>query len=143
LDFGRFQNGEVKIHTIQAHQTILRLEVLQGRVVHQRQIKPNIVVVDGKEEVTELFGDYDPETMVVRVWMRTAAKKEVTSFGTFLSTRCHEFCHQLDYRKFNFADSWHIRGFYECTAANHCAELRRRRRMVYWVAAERQDGNSG
>jgi hypothetical protein len=50
LDFGRFQNGEVKIHTIQAHQTVLRLDVLWGRVVPQRQIKPNIVIVDGKEE---------------------------------------------------------------------------------------------
>jgi hypothetical protein len=40
----------------------------------------------------ELFGDYDPETSVIRVWMRTAVRKEVTSFGTFLSTLCHEFC---------------------------------------------------
>ena len=43
---------------------------------------------------TELFGDYTPETMLIRVWMRTAVRKEVTSFGTFLSTLCHEFCHQ-------------------------------------------------
>ena len=39
---------------------------------------------------TELFGDYTPETMLIRVWMRTAVRKEVTSFGTFLSTLCHE-----------------------------------------------------
>jgi hypothetical protein len=45
---------------------------------------------------TELFGDYQPETMLIRVWMRTAERKEVTSFGTFLSTLCHEFCHHLD-----------------------------------------------
>lgn len=62
---------------------------------------------------TELFGDYTPETMVIRVWMRTAVRKEVTSFGTFLSTLCHEFCHHLDYKKFGFPDSWHTRGFYE------------------------------
>ena len=43
---------------------------------------------------TELFGDYTSETMLIRVWMRTAVRKEVTSFGTFLSTLCHEFCHQ-------------------------------------------------
>lgn len=65
---------------------------------------------------TELFGDYAPETMVIRVWMRTAVRKEITSFGTFLSTLCHEFCHHLDYRKFGFADSWHTRGFYERAA---------------------------
>ena len=50
----------------------------------------------------ELFGDYAPETMLIRVWMRTAVRKEVTSFGTLLSTLCHEFCHHLDYQKFGF-----------------------------------------
>jgi hypothetical protein len=66
---------------------------------------------------TELFGDYQPETMLIRLWMRTAVRKEVTSFGTFLSTLCHEFCHHLDFQSFRFADSWHTRGFYERTAA--------------------------
>lgn len=27
---------------------------------------------------TELFGDFDPEAMLIRVWMRTAARKDVT-----------------------------------------------------------------
>jgi len=36
---------------------------------------------------------------------RTAVHKEVTSFGTFLSTLCHEFCHHLDFKKFGFTDS--------------------------------------
>ena len=71
---------------------------------------------------TELFGDYTPETKLVRVWMRTAVRKEVTSFGTFLSTLCHEFCHHLDFQRFGFSDSWHTRGFYERAAAlYHCA----------------------
>jgi hypothetical protein len=62
---------------------------------------------------TELFGDYDPETMLIRAWMRTAVRKEITSFGTFLSTLCHEFCRHLDFQRFRFSDSWHTRGFYE------------------------------
>jgi hypothetical protein len=66
---------------------------------------------------TELFGDYNPETMLIRVWMKTAVRKEITSFGTFLSTLCHEFCHHLDYQQFGFPDSWHTRGFYGRTAA--------------------------
>jgi hypothetical protein len=66
---------------------------------------------------TELFGDYTPETMLIRVWMRTAVRKEVTSFGTFLSTLCHEFCHHLDFQRFGFPDSWHTRGFYERAGA--------------------------
>jgi hypothetical protein len=65
---------------------------------------------------TELFGDYDPGTMNIRLWMRTAVRKDVTSFGTFLNTLCHEFCHHLDFHLFKFEDSWHTRGFYERTA---------------------------
>jgi hypothetical protein len=61
----------------------------------------------------ELFGDYAPDSMLIRVWMRTAIRREVTSFGTFLSTLCHEFCHHLDFKRFGFVDSWHTRGFYE------------------------------
>ncbi len=65
---------------------------------------------------TELFGDYDPKTAVIRVWMRTAVRKQVTSYGTFLSTLCHEFCHHLDMARLGFRDSPHTRGFYERTA---------------------------
>jgi len=54
---------------------------------------------------SELFGDYDPSTMAIRVWMRTAIKKNVTSFGTFLSTLLHEYCHHLDFQLFHFPDS--------------------------------------
>jgi hypothetical protein len=63
----------------------------------------------------ELFGDYHPHNMLIRVWMRTAVRKEITSFGTFLSTLCHEFCHHLDFHRFRFGNSWHTRGFYERT----------------------------
>jgi len=65
---------------------------------------------------TELFGDYDPETTVIRVWMRTAVRKQVTSYGTFFSTLVHEFCHHLDIEKLGFRDSPHTRGFYERVA---------------------------
>ena len=71
---------------------------------------------------SELFGDYNPETMMIRVWMRTAVRKEVTSFGTFVSTLCHEFCHHLDFQKFGFPDSWHTRGFYERAAALYAGD---------------------
>ena len=49
----------------------------------------------------ELFGDYAPDSMLIRVWMRTAVRN-VTSVGTFVSTLCHEFCHYLDFQKFGF-----------------------------------------
>ena len=70
-----------------------------------------------EHSTTEFFGDYQPDTMLIRVWMKTAVRKDITSFGTFLSTLCHEFCHHLDFLRFGFTDSWHTRGFYERTAA--------------------------
>jgi hypothetical protein len=65
---------------------------------------------------SELFGDYSPSTGVIRIWTRTAVRKQVTSFGTFLSTLCHEFCHHLDCQRFGFRQSPHTRGFYARTA---------------------------
>jgi hypothetical protein len=62
---------------------------------------------------TELFGDYHHDNKLIRVWMRTAVQKHVTSFGTFLSTLCHEFCHHLDRERLGFPHTPHTRGFYE------------------------------
>jgi hypothetical protein len=81
----------------------------------------------------ELFGDYDPETSVIRVWMRTAVRKEVTSFGTFVSTLCHEFCHHLDFQKFAFPDSWHTRGFYERAATLYHHARGTPPKKLFWV----------
>jgi hypothetical protein len=83
---------------------------------------------------TELFGDYDPETMLIRVWMRTAVRQEVTSFGTFVSTLCHEFCHHLDYQRFGFRDSWHTRGFYERSAVLYHHARGTSSKRLFWVA---------
>jgi len=81
----------------------------------------------------ELFGDYDPNSKQIRVWLRTAVLKHVTSFGTFLITLCHEFCHHLDYELFGFHDSWHTRGFYERAALlYHHARGTPQKRLV-WV----------
>jgi hypothetical protein len=84
---------------------------------------------------TELFGDYSPESMLIRVWMRTAVRKEVTSFGTFLSTLTHEFVHHLDFKLFGFTDSWHTRGFFERAAVlYHHAQNTAPKRLVqvFW-----------
>ena len=82
---------------------------------------------------SELFGDYALETKAIRVWMKTAVRREVTSFGTFLSTLCHEFCHHLDFQRFGFHDSWHTRGFYDRAAAlYHCARGTPPKKL-FWV----------
>lgn len=82
---------------------------------------------------SELFGDYSPDTRMIRVWMRTAVRKEVTSFGTFLSTLCHEFCHHLDFQKFRFPDSWHTRGFYERAGALYHSARGTPPKRLFWT----------
>jgi hypothetical protein len=80
----------------------------------------------------ELFGDYNLSTRLIRVWMRTAVRKQVTSFGTFFSTLCHEFCHHLDCRGLGFRASPHTRGFYQRAAAiYHHARGTPARRLVW------------
>lgn len=44
---------------------------------------------------TELFGDYHPSTVLIRVWTKTVVRKEITSFGTVLSALCHELSSRL------------------------------------------------
>lgn len=81
---------------------------------------------------SELFGDYHEDTDLIRVWMRTAVQKRVTSFGTFLSTLCHEFCHHLDIRGLGFPNTYHTRGFYERSAViYHCCRGTPLRRLVW------------
>jgi hypothetical protein len=84
-----------------------------------------------ERSTTELFGDYNPTTILIRVWMKTAIRKEVTSFGTFLSTLCHEFCHHLDFQR--FPDSWHTRGFYERTATLYHHARGTPQKKLIWI----------
>ncbi len=63
--------------------------------------------------VDEVFGEYDPETAKIRLWMRTAVKKKATSYGVLLSTFCHEFFHHLDMVSLDLPNTYHTRGFYQ------------------------------
>src|SRR5437588_12337261 len=95
-----------------------------------------------EEWASELFGDDNPESMLIRVWMRTALRKEITSFGTFVSTLCHEFCHHLDFQRFGFPDSWHTRGFYERTAALYHHARGTPPKRLFWMAVPGGPGES-
>ncbi len=87
---------------------------------------------------TELFGDYDRESKSIRVWMRTAVQKRVTSYGTFLSTLCHEFCHHLDVQLWRYHDTWHTRGFYERTAALYHHARGTPAKRLFWIGMPRR-----
>ena len=63
----------------------------------------------------ELHGLYTPAEdgtpAQVTVWMRTAQRRQVVAFRTFLRTLLHEFCHHLDYELLGLDDSFHSQGF--------------------------------
>lgn len=63
----------------------------------------------------ELHGLYEPEPLPAKltVWMRTAAKRRVVAFRSFLRTIVHELLHHLDYEHFGLADSFHTEGFFQ------------------------------
>lgn len=65
----------------------------------------------------ELHGLYTPARgrapSRITVWMRTARRRQVVAFRTFLRTLLHEICHHLDYRLLGLPDSFHTEGFYK------------------------------
>jgi hypothetical protein len=65
----------------------------------------------------ELHGLYEPQDGATRaritVWRRTAARRQVVAFRTFLRTIVHEVCHHLDYELFALEETFHTEGFYK------------------------------
>jgi len=66
----------------------------------------------------ELHSLYEPidETRIrarLYVWMRTAKRKQIVAFKTYLRTLVHELCHHLDYEYYRLEDSLHTKGFYQ------------------------------
>jgi hypothetical protein len=64
----------------------------------------------------ELHGLYEPEEgrkPLITVWMRTAQRRQVVAFKTFMRTILHEIMHHLDYELLELDDSYHTEGFYK------------------------------
>lgn len=64
----------------------------------------------------ELHGLYTREERRVpriQLWMRTAQKRRVVAFKTFLRTLLHELMHHLDYELLKLEDSYHTEGFFK------------------------------
>lgn len=65
----------------------------------------------------ELHGLYEPaenrRRARITVWMRTAHRRQVVAFRTFLRTVLHEVCHHLDYELLGFEETFHTEGFFK------------------------------
>jgi hypothetical protein len=69
------------------------------------------------DDYGELHGYYEPGEGRARariaIWMRTAQRRQVVAFKSFLRTYCHEVCHHLDYELFALPETFHTEGFYK------------------------------
>ena len=65
------------------------------------------------EDLHGLYEETEGERPVITVWMKTAAKKQVVAFKSFIRTVLHELCHHIDYTYFKLADSLHTEGFFK------------------------------
>jgi len=99
-------------------------EIAAGEFTTQLLSKLRVSLVDVKvlskrptSSWGELHGLYDPtdgkSRPLLTVWMRTAQRKNVVAFKTFLRTLLHEIGHHLDYQLLGLEDSLHTQGFYK------------------------------
>ncbi|HSQ79901.1 MAG TPA: hypothetical protein VLU54_01985 [Casimicrobiaceae bacterium] len=87
------------------------------RGFHVPRIAIRVLARRPADDYGELHGLYEPEDggrpATISVWMRTAARRQVVAFRTFLRTLCHEICHHLDYELYALEETFHTEGFYK------------------------------
>ncbi len=80
-------------------------------------LRAQVLAVRPSRHWGELHGLYTPgeegRPSRAAVWMRTAQRRQVVRFRTFLRTLLHELCHHLDYELLRLPDSFHTEGFYK------------------------------
>ena len=88
---------------------------------HVPPVRVRVLARRPADDYGELHGFYEPGEGRVRaritVWMRTAQKRQVVAFRSFLRTLCHEVCHHLDYELFALEETFHTEGFYKRESA--------------------------
>ena len=85
--------------------------------LHVPRARVKVLQTRPSNEGGELHGLYNPQEQHqaprVTLWMRTAKRRQVVAFRTFLRTLLHELCHHLDYTLLGLKESFHTEGFYK------------------------------
>jgi hypothetical protein len=77
-------------------------------------IQVEVLAVRPQLPDAELHGLYTNDNGAhIRLWMRTAKKRRVVAFKTFLRTLLHEIGHHLDLTLLSLDDSFHTEGFFK------------------------------
>jgi len=81
------------------------------------QVRVKVLAKRPSHDWGELHGLYESTEgggkPLITVWMRTAKRKQVVAFKTYLRTVLHEVMHHLDYTLLRLEDSFHTEGFYK------------------------------
>jgi hypothetical protein len=106
--------GENRAETQRACQDLVDALTMGYRVPG---VRVRVLARRPADDYGELHGLYEPEDgrtpARITVWMRTAAKRQVVAFKSFLRTLVHEVGHHLDYELFKFDETFHTEGFYK------------------------------
>ena len=88
---------------------------------HVPSVRARVLAQRPADDYGELHGLYEPEEgrslARITVWMRTARRRQVVAFKSFLRTVCQEICHHLDYELFALEETFHTEGFYRRESA--------------------------
>jgi len=80
-------------------------------------VKVRVLAQRPADDDGELHGLYEPDELRtparITLWMRTAQRRQVVAFKSFLRTLMHEFGHHLDYEYFKLPETFHTEGFYK------------------------------
>ena len=66
----------------------------------------------GDKMVVKLYGICAPDGTITMSF-RTAVRRKVFAFKTYLNTLVHEFMHHYDHQRLELGASFHTRGFYQ------------------------------
>lgn len=112
----RIGDGLRQEHRGDVQSTCQRLVDALSAGYHVPGIRIRVLAQRPADDYGELHGLYEPEDAGsparVTVWMRTAQRRQVVAFKTFLRTLIHELCHHLDYELFALEETFHTDGFY-------------------------------
>jgi hypothetical protein len=80
-------------------------------------VRVRVLAVRPSDIEGELHGLYEPNEErpppLISVWMKTAQRKQVVAFRSFVRTLVHEMLHHLDYEHFELEETFHTEGFYK------------------------------
>ncbi len=113
----RLSDALAREHRADTEKVCRELIMAITTVLEVPPVRIKVLVQRPSDDREDLHGLYEPregrKRAVISVWMRTARRRQVVAFKSFLRTVLHELCHHLDYELLGLDDSFHTEGFYK------------------------------